>query len=234
MKQLLLLLAIFLSTNSFATTHPKPEDPIVLTLNLPKDQAWQRLLDLFEANKMPIKIKDKASGLIESEPLGLSKHFALDNTRDSSVWVVCEKLKNPTDGGGLYIFPQIVNAELQFFLRESADGNTLLSINMVKMTATRVYPELNFKLESTMQIENKLRVYFETNGPVPNFAFDPPFANYGKLPSEIEAEVAQKKEEKRKDNAKDTANSLLIAIGLSLLSVVSVVVLVLAFGRAGG
>jgi hypothetical protein len=233
MKQLLFVTAFLLiNANCFAITQPTAIDPIVVTLKMPKDQVWQRLLDVFEANKMPIKFKDKASGLIESEPLGLSKHFALDNARDSATWAVCERVRNPNGGGGAYIFPQIINAELQFFLRESADGNTLLSINMVNLTATRVNPDVNFKLQSTLKIENKLRDYFETNGPVPSLAFDPPFANYGKLPSEIEAEVAKKKDEKRKDNAKDTANSLLIALGLTALTIIGVVALVLAFGRA--
>jgi hypothetical protein len=234
MKQLLLLMAMLISTNSFAITQPKLDDPIVLTLNLPKDQVWQRLLDVFETNKMPIKISDKASGLIQSEPLGLSKHFALENARDSSTWAVCEKVKNTTYGEGLYIFPQIINAELQFFLRENAEGKTLLSINMVNLTATRAHPELNFKLQSTLKIENKLRDYFETNSPVPSLAFDPPFANYGKLPSEIEAETAKKIEEKRKASASENRSILAIVLGLTVLGVLGVVAIVVALSRAGG
>jgi hypothetical protein len=234
MKQLLFATAfLFISSNSFAITQPTAIDPIVLTLKMPKDQVWQRILDVFEANKMPIKFKDKASGLIESEPLGLSKHFALDNARDSTTWAVCERIRNPNDGGGAYIFPQIINAELQFFLRESADGNTLLSINMVNLSATRVNPDVNFKLQSTFKIENKLRDYFETNGPVPSLAFDPPFANYGKSPSEIEAEVAKKKEVKRKDNADENRNIILVVVGTLVLGFLGVVAIVLAFGGKG-
>lgn len=65
----------------FAITHTKPVDPVVISINLPKEQVWQRVMDLFVANSISIKLMDKSSGLIQFERLGLGSHYALKHAR---------------------------------------------------------------------------------------------------------------------------------------------------------
>jgi hypothetical protein len=193
MKQLLLTVIIALiCLNSNAFNYPKPFkkslDPIVMSVNLPKEDVWKRLVGLFVSNSIPIKLMDKSTGLIQSEKIGLGSHYALTNADDSTSWALCEVLTSP-EGIGFYWYPQIINGELQIYVQETADGKTLLSINLMNLAAYN--PNLimgndrTWMIESTKRLENNIANYLSTYAKMPAFAFDPPLATFGEPPSQI-------------------------------------------------
>jgi hypothetical protein len=188
MKQLqLTVIAVLFSFNMYAITHTKTIDPVIISINLPKEQVWQRLLDLLVANNVPLKFADKNSGLIQSERVGLGSHYALSNADDSTAWALCETVILPV-GDSFYMYPQIIHTELQVYVRETADGTVLLSVNLMNLTASYTHRVLdidrNLAIESTKRLENLIGNYLKSYQPMPNLAFDPPLAVFGETPSQ--------------------------------------------------
>lgn len=189
MKYFIFFIAAIVSLNSAATTRLKPVDPIVFSINLSKEKAWQKILDLFVANSIPIKLMDKSSGLIQSEKIGLGSHYTLKNADDGTVWALCEVV-NVATNDNFYLYPQTINTELQVYIREATDSTVLLSINLMNLSAKHhdAYTgnDREFELKSTKRLENIVANYFSTNERMPTLAFDPPFATFGDAPSQIE------------------------------------------------
>lgn len=225
MKQILLFIATLMGLNSFGITHSKPIDPIVFSINLPKEQTWQKVMDLFVANSIPIKLMDKSSGLIQSDKIGLGTHYALKNMDDSISWALCQAILNP-EGAGLYFFPQTINTELQVYVREVDGGNVLLSVNLMNSKAESYNAETNFNREFDVQSSKRLETiignYIQSNEKMPTLAFDPPFATFGEPPSQIKkrqeaAQINRVEEEKREKSNGVAAVVLIIGVVAALL-----------------
>jgi hypothetical protein len=229
MKQCVLSFIItIVSFNAFAVTLSKPLDPVVFSIHLPKEQAWQKVMDLFVANSIPIKLMDKSSGLIQSERIGLGTHYGLKGTKDSTSWALCDAI--PSGESNFYLFPQVINTELQVYVREVDGGNVLLSVNLMNSKATSYNAETDFTREFDVQsskvLENTIGSYIKTNEKMPTLTFDPPFATYGEPPSQIK---------KRKDLAdklnfneatgKDNNGGLILGL---------IVIIAVAFALIGG
>ena len=230
MKQLLLsVFASILYLNMFAITNSKPIDPVVISINLPKEQVWQRVMDLFVANSIPIKLMDKASGLIQSERLGLGSHYALKHADDSLAWALCASVKSP-EGDSFYLFPQVINTELQVYVRETADGKVLLSLNLMNMMAASHDPDTgndrDFAIQSTKRLENIIGNYLKSYEPMPNLNFDPPMATFGEPPSQIKrrAALAQKQAVKNQAIAKEEESSKAVLTVLGILALVGLII----------
>ncbi len=221
MKQLLLsAFASILCLNMFAITHTKPIDPVVITVNLPKEQVWQRVMDLFVANSIPIKLMDKSSGLIQSERLGLGSHYALKHADDSLAWALCDAVKS-SEGDSFYLFPQVINTELQVYVRETADGKVLLSLNLMNMMAASHDPDTgndrDFAIKSTKRLENIIGNYLTAYQPMPNLNFDPPMATFGEAPSQIKRRAALKQKQLVIDKKNEDGNAGGVIVGLLAL-----------------
>jgi hypothetical protein len=188
MKHLqLTVLAVLISFNLFAITRSKSIDPIVISTNLSKEQVWQRLIGLFVGNSIPIKLMDKSSGLIQSESLGLGSHYALKHADDSLAWALCETVRSP-EGDSFYLFPQVIDGELQVYVQETVDGKTLLSVNLMNLKATyrdlTTENEREYMIESTKRLENLIGDYLKTYEQMPSLNFDSPLSTFGEAPSQ--------------------------------------------------
>jgi hypothetical protein len=221
MKQLLLLsLATFMSFNSHAITHAKPAEPAVFSIHLSKEKAWQKVMDVFVANSIPIKLMDKSSGLIQSEKLGLGTHYALKGSEDSVSYALCEAI--PSGEGPFYLCPQVINCDLQVYVREVDAENVLLSINLMNLAANS-YDVLTektreFKVETAKHLEKAFGNYVATNEKMPTLTFDPPFATYGELPSQIKKRQAMAgKNGFNQSGNSDAANTTGVLVLLGLL-----------------
>jgi fructose-1,6-bisphosphatase len=150
--------------------------------------VWQRLIGLFVGNSIPIKLMDKSSGLIQSERLGLGSHYALKHADDSLAWALCETVRSP-EGDSFYLFPQVINGELQVYVQEMVDGKTLLSVNLMNLKATyrdlATENEREYMIESTKRLENLIGNYLKTYERMPSLNFDPPSATFGEAPSQV-------------------------------------------------
>ncbi len=228
MKQILLFIATLMGLNSFAITHSKPIDPIVFSINLPKEQAWQKVMDLFVANSIPIKLMDKSSGLIQSDKIGLGTHYALKSMDDSVSWALCPAIPNP-EGAGLYFFPQIINAELQVYVREVDGGNVLLSVNLMNSKAESYNAETNvnreFDVHSSKRLETIIGNYIQSNEKMPTLAFDPPFATFGEPPSQIKKRQEVTKINIKEEEKREKSNAVAWAV-----IIIGVVAALLVFG----
>jgi hypothetical protein len=220
MKYYVLFCAALLSTQLFAITTPKPIDPVVFSINATKDKTWQKVMDLFVANSIPIKLMDKSSGLIQSDKIGLGSHYALNNADDSVSWALCEAVKS-AEGEGLYQFPQVINAELQVYVRETAEGTVLLSINLLNLAANATDVNTgntrDFAIKTSKRLENIIGNFLNSNEKMPTLAFDPPFATFGEPPSQVKKRLilaqANKKNAEKDEQAKSIGGALLV-IGL--------------------
>ena len=204
MKQLCLTaFTVLVFSNIFATTNAKRIDPVVISTNLSKEQVWQRLVGLFVGNSTPIKLMDKSTGLIQSERLGLGSHYALKHADDSLAWALCETIKSP-EGDSFYLFPQIINGELQVYVQEMADGKTLLSVNLTNLSAIQRDPYLGLDkrwlIESTKRLENGLAQYLTSYERMPTLNFDDPLATFGEAPSQIARRVRLEQERLKRIN----------------------------------
>jgi hypothetical protein len=186
MKQTLLTIVIaFISLNLAAITQPKPIDPVVFSVALPKDKAWQKVVDLFVANSIPIKFMDKSSGLIQSDRLGLGTHYTWKGADDSTSWALCEAVPSG-EGSGYYLFPDVINTDLQVYVREVDADNVLLSVNLmnIKAESHNLYGEFvrEFDVKTSKRLEKQIGDFVMTNVKMPNLTFDPPYATYGEPP----------------------------------------------------
>jgi hypothetical protein len=250
MKFSLLICAVSLSTHLFAITTPKPIDPVVFSLKISKDQAWQKVMDLFVANSIPIKLMDKSSGLIQSDKIGLGSHYALSNADDSVSWALCEAVKSAESvsytvekpfstttvqtqgesGTFFYHFPQIINAELQVYVRETDDGTVLLSINLMNLSASAVDANTgntrDFAIKTSKRLENTIGNFLNSSEKMPTLNFDPPFATFGEPPSQAKKRAMvyemTKKLAEKDDQAKSIGGALLIVGLIGLLIAVGI------------
>jgi hypothetical protein len=229
MKQcVFFLLLVCFCLNCEAVTHAKPIDPVVFSVKLSKEQAWQKVMDLFVANSIPIKLMDKSSGLIQSEKVGLGTHYALKGSTDSTVWAFCDALPSP-EGNDFFLFPQTINTELQVYVREIDAGNVFLSVNLLNSKA--VYTDANtgnereLNVQTSKRLEQILGNFVMTNERMPNLTFDPPFATYGEPPSQIRKRQDKAKISKKEDEKNEKANGVVIA-----LLAVGVIGLIFAMG----
>jgi hypothetical protein len=221
MKKLLLsVFASIVCLNMFAITNSKPVDPVVISLNLPKEQVWQRVMDLFVGNSIPIKLMDKTSGLIQSERLGLGSHYALKHADDSLAWALCASVKS-LEGDSFYFYPQVINTELQVYVRETADGKVLLSLNLMNLTATSHDPDTgndrDFPIQSTKRLENIIGNYLKSFEPMPNLNFDPPMATFGEPPSQIKRRQKQAMKNAAVLKEEESAKTVLSVLGILAL-----------------
>jgi hypothetical protein len=239
MKHCLLICAVLLmSARLFAITTPKPIDPVVFSLKVSKDQAWQKVMDLFVANSIPIKLMDKSSGLIQSEKIGLGTHYALSNADDSVSWALCEAVQSKesmefssqslftnttvqAQGVVFYQFPQVINAELQVYVRETADGMVLLSVNLMNLAANAVDANTgntrDFAVKTTKRLENRIGNFLNSNEKMPTLNFDPPFATFGEPPSQVKKRAALSQTLKQiaeKDGQAKSIGGALLVIGV--------------------
>jgi hypothetical protein len=202
-----------MSIQCFAITHAvlpsitakKPIDPVVFSVKLSKEQAWQKVMDLFVANSIPIRLMDKSSGLIQSEKVGLGTHYGLKGSTDSTVWAYCDALASP-EGEGFFLFPQTINTELQVYVREIDAGNVFLSVNLLNSKA--VYTDV----QTSKRLEAIIANFVSTNERMPNATFDPPFATYGELPSQIRKRQEKAKIVKKEEEKNEKANGIALAL----------------------
>ncbi len=223
MKQkILLLIAFFIGTNCFAITNKKPVEPVVFSVKLSKEKAWQKVLDLFIANSIPIKLMDKTSGLIQSEKVGLGTHYALKGMSDGSSWALCEAVPNG-ESDGYFLFPKTINADLQVYIREVDAENALLSVNLLNLYAetSDSYGDNHreFKVETSKILENTIGEFVNTNAKMPSLNFDPPLATFGELPSQLKKrKEAQKKQDI--DTEKNNKAFLGVLLGIIIIGAI--------------
>ncbi|RYD54053.1 MAG: hypothetical protein EOP56_19645 [Sphingobacteriales bacterium] len=96
-----------------------------------KEQVWSNLIDFFAKNGLSIKIIDKSSGLITSEPTRLKWSIEDDkgNLYDPNAWVAVAKMKGMN--GQVVSTAFRVVAEWNVRVKDGPNGSTLVGVNLV-------------------------------------------------------------------------------------------------------
>lgn len=123
---------------SLKGSYPKP--PIIYTSNNSLDKVWSNIIDLFAQKGIPIKLVDKSSGLIISEPSALvwSYEDKTGNIMKKDAWVVIPKILDK--GANKFIKPTTVLGSWNIRVKEE-NGKTLINTNLYNITA--LYSTLN-------------------------------------------------------------------------------------------
>jgi hypothetical protein len=200
-KHLFTLIITVFCANLYAATRSKAPDPTVFTININKEEAWKRLLELLVSNNVPLKFTDKNAGVIQSDCVGLGSHYSLVNADHPRAWALCETL---LDADTLFLFPKIINGALHIGLREIDDKNVEVSINLTNIAA--IYrdsvnkKDINLRIASTRRLEKIIADYLATPENMPKLAFDLPLATFGESPYQKKKRAALVAERRMQTN----------------------------------
>ena len=104
------------------------------------DQVWSKLIDLFATKGIAIKIIDKSSGLITSEPVSFSNSYATENSKgeisSKKAFVVIPKI---TDGLGRVLEPNSVSGDWNVRIK-ATEGGTTINVNLVNLKCFVITP----------------------------------------------------------------------------------------------
>lgn len=137
MKKTLLFGALTLLTSCAVKIIPLQgtyqDKPFITTVDMPIEQVWDKVIDFFAQNGLPIKIIDRSSGLIISETTRMTWTFETKDGKleDPSAWVVLEKNIDP--GNRKAIRPDVVTASWNIRLKEAGSGKTDINVNLVNI-----------------------------------------------------------------------------------------------------
>lgn len=112
-----------------------PTPPIITTSDKSFDKVWDNTVDYFAQHGIPIRIIDKASGLIVSDKAKLSWSFEDKNGKlfKKDAFVVLKKMS--ADYSDKPFKPQEVTGEWNIRVRASGNG-TLINVNLYNIEAT--------------------------------------------------------------------------------------------------
>lgn len=114
-----------------------PENPIVSYSDKSRDRVWDNIIDLFAQKGISIKIIDKSSGLIISEPIKLKWSYedksghVIKPDALVAVWA--------TKHNGDYLDPHSVSGEWNIRIKE-ANGKTAINVNIVNVKHEELDP----------------------------------------------------------------------------------------------
>lgn len=140
-KNIAVLLSIFLfscmATKTIAIKGAYPVPPITTSTDRPFDKVWDRVIDYFAQNGIPIKIIDKSSGLIVSDKAKLTWSFEDKNGQifSKTAFVVLDKVIYSMTGKPFP--PEIVTGEWNVRIKTDG-GKTLINVNLYNIQATYV------------------------------------------------------------------------------------------------
>lgn len=144
MKKCLLAFAITLSCAScgikmIPLKGSYPRTPIVYNTASDYETVWSKLIDLFAEVGIGIKIIDKASGLIVTEPVNFADAWTFElkdgSLKNPKAWLVVQKYKNQSDNK--YYIPNTILANWNARIKKTAEG-TSVNINITNMKTMQV------------------------------------------------------------------------------------------------
>lgn len=121
------------------------------------DEVWDKVIDYFAMNGIPISILEKASGLIVSNKVSLKNNVTMEKDGkllDDKAFVVIPYAKNVV----------YINVTSDFNIRvKKQNGKVSISVNLPNMVAERTVKPTGFQIVSTPQeIEAKSTGVFES------------------------------------------------------------------------
>jgi hypothetical protein len=216
-KHLFTLIITAFCANLFAITRSKAPDPTVFTINITKEEAWKRLLELLVGNNVPLKLVDKNAGIIQSDCVGLGSHYSLANADHPRAWALCETI---LDADTLFLFPKTINGVLDISLRETDDKNVEVSINLTNIAAiyhdTINKKDINLRIASTRRLEKIIAEYLATPENMPKLAFDLPLAAFGDSPYQKKKRAALVTQKRIQTNKRSRRIFNLILLGIAV------------------
>lgn len=162
MKKIVIIsLTIFLSS---CTIQMQPllnnyyPGPQTKQLNLSYDEAWDKVIDYVSQKGMSVKIIDKASGLLVTEPYNFAANTTTEKDSgflvDENAFIVCNKIKGSLDGyGGATTVLAAFNIRLK-----KVEDKSELTVNIGEVNSTLLVNNYNVKYgcQSTGKFEKMM------------------------------------------------------------------------------
>lgn len=151
MKNSILVTAILLLASSctpfkfVSLVGSYPQAPFIFSSDKPREKVWDNVVDLFAQKGISIKIIDKGSGLIISEPTALSWSYEDKNGKlvnPSAQVAIYKKINNMS---GRTVDPVKVFGEWNIRIKDN-DGKTSINVNIVNIKHEDSYV-VNYRLE---------------------------------------------------------------------------------------
>lgn len=135
------------------------DGPFTVTTVKSFDKAWDATVDFFTQLGIPIRVVEKASGLIVSERMDLYSQANYEDIKtgqikNSKAWIGVETRKE----GRAHVKPTRISRDWNVRLKES-NGQTVVAINLVNIKAVRIYEGYeagSFKAKSTGVFEKSV------------------------------------------------------------------------------
>ncbi|WP_288531763.1 hypothetical protein [uncultured Bacteroides sp.] len=163
MKKLLLMLLPFLLLSSCMTMKSTPSHLVgvynvttSIKTDNPFDEVWNKVIDYFATNGIPIATLEKASGLIVSNKVQLKDAVTIEQDGkplDKNAYIVIPYAKN--------IIYKNVTSDFNVRVRE-VDGKVVITVNLPNIVAERTIKPTGFTMISVPEnVEAKSTGVFE-------------------------------------------------------------------------
>lgn len=140
MKKTITLLSVIFLLGSCRPLKPltgsyyDSEKPFTITTTKSVEEVWSKIIDLFATKGLSIKVIDKSSGLLTSEPfsfLGMNTVETENGTlANPSAWVVC-----------IYNNPLKIEGAWNIRIKPDGTGKTIININITNLLASTTLPK---------------------------------------------------------------------------------------------
>ncbi len=204
---------------------PIQQTPYTIEIDLPKEKALAKIMDFLTTNHFPIKTVDTGMGFVQTQSIGLGSHFSIEGkTLMPQDWVLCERKLEPGKDS-LLTYPNIVNGDLQIFVREISPNRCKINISLHNFNAYQLVNEdqkVNFKATSTSKLEQIIAQFVAqtTETAVPVVKLDAPDDYFVEPASQLAIRSAVALKESKVQEKKSEASGvfvMLLLIGLLIL-----------------
>jgi len=124
-----------------------------------KEEVWSKIIDLFATKGLAIKVIDKSSGLITSEPVSFKDSHTREDKNgkliDKNAFVVIGNFKDMFGQG-----PQVINGDWNIRIKE-VNGETVINVNLVNLKCQYITPANRYNSEHILNLPIKSTSVFE-------------------------------------------------------------------------
>lgn len=133
------------------------------TVDKPKDQIWDNIIDFFSKKGLPISLIDRSSGLIVSNEVSLkwTRETKEGKPKSPTADIVVQTVYDPNSR--TYINPYLITGQWNIRIKPLEDNKTLVYVNLVNPRYVSTYggTATTFRQGSMQSLGNFERLIFE-------------------------------------------------------------------------
>ncbi|WP_149240313.1 hypothetical protein [Dyadobacter sp. 32] len=126
-----------------------PDGPLRMKLDVPADTVWDRVIDLIADIGLNVRIVDKASGLVVSDPVSFTDKYSTEDRQgavtDKGASIVTTRLNDEN----FKMVMKSVTASWNLRVKEVSPGKSTVSVLLYNIDAKGVVDDYRHKGKST-------------------------------------------------------------------------------------